>query len=416
MKIEILAIGDELLSGNTLNTNATFLSRELKKMGLRVDRHLVLSDEESALKEGLKEVLERSDLVIATGGLGPTEDDRTKRVVAKLFHLELEYHQDLAEMLFQKFEKNKYKKEQAFIPKGALILTNEIGTAPGFILEKDNKILVLLPGVPYEMEKMFFSSLKSYIKKKFDIKMKVFEELVAICLKKEDEIEPILENLRKRDRKVNIGIYPSLSGIKVSFTVEENDEKSANKRIEPLKKELEKAFAPYIFSSEGILDLPEAIKNIFIQKGKTLTLAESCTGGAISSTLTVLPNTSGYLLGSIVSYSNELKKNILHVPESILKEFGAVSPETATYMVKGIFDLTSADYALSVTGIAGPGGGSIKKPVGTVCFALGERGKKIDAGKVSIPGDREFIIKYSVSFALSLLWVRISHNLTHFTP
>jgi nicotinamide-nucleotide amidase len=417
MKVEIIAIGDELLYGNVINTNAAFLSKELKKMGLKVNRHLVLSDEETSLAEGLKESLGRDDLIIVTGGLGPTEDDRTKKVAAALFHLELEYNHNLAEDLFQKFGENKYKKEQALLPRGALILKNEIGTAPGFIFEKDQKALILLPGVPYEMEKMFFSYLPSYIKRKFDLKAKLFEESLSICLKKEDDIEPILENLRQRDEKVNIGIYPSLAGIRVGFSVEEKDEKSAKARIAPLKQELEKAFSRYVFFSEnGSYELTEAIKDIFIQKGKTLALAESCTGGAISSALTALPGTSSYFLGSVVSYANELKENVLHVPEKILKEFGAVSRETASHMVKGIFEITSADYALAVSGIAGPNGGSLKKPVGTVCFALARRGEKIDSGQIHIPGDRNFIIKYSVGFALSLLWVKISHNLSYFIP
>lgn len=422
MKIEIVAIGDEILLGNTVNTNAAFLSKELQKLGFCVTGHTVLSDNETSLKKGLKDAIEESDLVIATGGLGPTFDDKTKKVAAELFDISLEYDEDLAAELFQKFEENKYKKEQATIPKGAVILKNKIGTAPGFIFEKDSHVLILLPGVPHEMEEMFFSSLVEFLKKRFKLKSKIFYDSLNICLKKEDDVEPWLERLRDLNKEVDIGIYPQLAMVKVGFSCKEEDEKKAKDKILPLKKILEKEFKDYIFPSEKG-DLAEALRDSFILKGKSLALAESCTGGAISSALTALPNTSLYYLGSIVSYSSDLKKNILHVKEKTIEKYGAVSLETVSEMVKGLFDITSADYALSISGIAGPGGGTALKPVGTVCFALGERGKLIDKGIISIPvnkahpsfEDRSFIIKYSVSFALSLIWVRINHNLTYFS-
>lgn len=422
MNIEIIAIGDEILLGNTINTNASFLSKELHKLGFCVNRHSVLSDDEISLRKGLEESLNSFDLVIATGGLGPTFDDKTKKVAAELFNLPLEYDETIASELFEKFEENKYKKEQATIPKGAIILKNRIGTAPGFIFEKDNHLLVLLPGVPYEMEDMFFSYLVSFLNKRYQLKSKRFYDFVNICLKKEDDVEPLLETLRAADKEVDIGIYPNLATLRVGFSCFAESEKKAKEKILPLKSRVEKEFKDYIFPSEKG-DIAEAVRDIFIQRGKTLVLAESCTGGAISSALTALPNSSLYFLGSIVSYSSDLKKNILRVNEKTLEKHGAVSVETASEMVKGLFDITNADYALSISGIAGPGGGTTIKPVGTVCLALGERGKVIDKGVIHIPagkvgpslGERSFIIKFSVSFALSLVWVRINHNLTYFS-
>lgn len=405
MKIEILTIGDELLFGDINNSNSVFLAQELKKSGYKVDRQTSLSDDPIKLKEGLKEILTRSDLVIATGGLGPTKDDNTKKIAADLFARELVYDRALAEDLFKRFEKNQYIESQAFIPDGSLILKNERGTASGLILEKEKKTLILLPGVPVEMEHLFISAL-AFIQKKFPLKDKVFREFVNICLKKEIEIEPFLDEIRKKEN-IEVGIYPEFFTTKVALTSENRE------ALLRAKKSLNEKFAKYLYSSKSG-KLAEAIKDLFISKKKTLALAESCTGGAIASAITFIPGSSAYFLGSFVSYANEFKKDILHVSEKTLKEHGAVSPQTVEEMVEGVLRLTKADFALAVSGIAGPGGGSIEKPAGTVVFGFKERGETLDKGIIHLFGDRELVIKYSVSFALSLIWVRISSNLTFF--
>lgn len=414
MEIEIIAIGDEILFGNVVNTNASFLSRELKKLGYKVSEHKAISDDEKKIKQSIELALKDFDLVIMTGGLGPTFDDKTKKVASSFFGMELQKDETLANDLYSRFEKNKYKTEQALVPKGAIVLKNSIGTAPGLIFEKEAKSLILLPGVPHEMEQMFYEYLIKYLLDRFKLKKKIFQTNVNICLKKEDDVEPLLERLRKMDKSVDIGIYPSFATLRVSFAVEGQDEKEALNKILPLKKILEKEFEKYIFPSEYDT-IQEAIRDIFISKKKTLALAESCTGGAVASSLTCLCNASLFLLGSVVSYSNEFKEDILKVSKNTLKDKGAVSNETVEEMVEGLFKITKADFSLAISGIAGPGGGSEKKPVGMVCFAIGQRGKKIDSGTIHLSGDRAFIIKYSVGFALSLLWVKINHNLTYFS-
>lgn len=410
MKIEIVAIGNEILCGNALNTNATFISFQLKKQGYAVSGHSVFSDNANILQKKLLEALKRSDVVIATGGLGPTGDDTTKKAAAKLFKRKIIFDPIFAKRLFKKYGKNKYIEMQADVPENTLILKNEIGTAPGFIFEDKKKALILLPGVPFEMEKMFLPALK-YIQKKFPLKEKIYQDELSFCLLKESDIEPVLEDLRKIDADVEIGIYPSLSQIRVCFTTKARNQRKAFLKINKLKKILEKKFKEYIFYPHQI---EEAIKDIFISKKKKLALAESCTGGSIAAALTQISGSSKYFLGSIVSYSNELKKNILNVSENTLNIKGAVSLETVEEMVQGLFKITDADYALAISGIAGPLGGSAEKPVGTVCIAIGERGGKIDLGTFQAFGDRELIIKYCVRFALSLLWVRIGADLTYF--
>ncbi len=407
MKIEIVAIGNEILLGSTVNTNAAFISQRLRQKGYFVSAHSVFQDDAKILQKSLLEAFKRSDIIIATGGLGPTGDDTTKKVAAKLFGKKLVLNKNLAKKLFQKFSKNKYVQSQACVPEDVIILENRLGTAPGFIFERKKKVLILLPGVPFEMEEMFLGVL-SYIQKKYPLKEKIYQDELNFCLLKESDVEPYLEIERKKG--LEIGIYPSLCQIKVSFIAKDKDRKKALLRIKNAKQKLEEKFRKYVFPDS----IEEALKNIFIAKEKKLALAESCTGGAIASALTKIPGSSGYFLGSIVSYANELKKNILHVSEATLKTKGAVSLETAEEMLRGLFEITDADFALAISGIAGPQGGSIQKPVGTVCIALGKRGEKVQSGKIQVLGNRDLIINYCVRFALSLLWVKISANLTYF--
>lgn len=413
MKIEILAIGDEILFGDVINSNAAYLSKELQKEGYVVDRHTVISDDFSILKKGIQEILKRSDLIIATGGLGGTQDDRTKEVVANLFKRKLILDKKLLKDLCKRYidtgfiptDALKFLKSQSYLIQGAHILKNERGTAPGYIivLEKNKKMFILLPGVPIEMRALFSKAIP-FIKKKF-IPKRIFRETLNICLKKEVEVEPYLEKLQ--NKKLNIGIYPNFATTRVSFT-------SSDKNIlQKAKNNLSKNFKEFIYKSEKG-SIAEAVQNSFILKKKRLALAESCTGGAIASAITQIPGSSEYFLGSFVSYSNDFKKNILKVSNDTLKTYGAVSLQVVDEMVQGVLSLTEADFALAVSGIAGPSGGSLEKPVGTVAFAVQQRGKKIDKGILHLTGDRELIIKYSTSFALSLIWVKIESNLTYF--
>jgi len=400
MKIEIISVGNEILSGNILDTNFNFISFELSKIGYAVFSHKTISDDLDILKKEIKRSFEENDLIIISGGLGPTEDDRTKEAVSSLFKMPLKLDLKLKEDFERRFKINKYIESQAFVPKGAIILKNEIGTAPGFIFESNKKSLILLPGMPDEMKKMFFSYVIDYVKKKFPLKEKIYQKDVCLCIISENEVEPFLEVLRKKNNQIEIGIYPSYSSIRVNF-------KGKNlEKINSFVKSLKDRYKYFVLECKTI---EENIKKLLVEENKKLALAESCSGGYLSSSLTFLPETSRYFLGSIVTYSNELKKDILKVPEEILKTKGAVSEEVVEAMVKGVFGITKADYAVAISGIAGPGGATDKKPVGMVCIGVGKRGEKVDKKTIYLQGDRSFIIKLCSKYALGLLYLKIKY-------
>lgn len=402
MKISLVSIGDEILLGDILNTNSQFLSRELRRLGYIVSSHIVLKDDEKLLKGELRRLLEENDLVITTGGLGPTFDDKTKNVIADIFSLPIEYDREVFEDLKKRFKEDRYVKSQAYVPKGAIVLKNELGTAPSFIVEGEGALLIALPGVPHEMERVFFS-LADYLRKKFPPE-KVYKEDLALVLLRENDVEPFLEELRSLGREVEIGIYPALALLRVSFKGKRED-------VSFLKERFFKKFQDYILKEETLLD---SLKGELESKGERLALAESCTGGAVASFITKSPGASSYFLGAVVCYSNEIKRDVLGVSQETLEEKGAVSEETVSEMVRGIFNITDADYAIAISGIAGPGGGSVKKPVGTVCVAVAKRGEKVDRGVIHVPKDRGFIINYLVNFSLAVLYLRIRRGFFYF--
>ncbi len=371
MNIEILAIGEEVLKGFTVNTNAAFLSKELDTRGYKVTRHTVISDVPEVIEESITDAFRRSNIVITTGGLGPTSDDLTSAILAKIF------------------------------PNHASHLNNSLGTAKGFAFSEQGKTIIALPGIPREMEAMFLLEAVPFLTKHNPLKEKQYIEDTYFAILSENPVDSYLSSL-KLEKGIEVGLYPSLGVLHVAFSGKER------LKLIAAKEKVKAEFKNHFFDSEtGSLE--EAVHKMFISKKKTLALAESCTGGSIAKRLTSLPGSSEYFLGSIVSYSNELKENLLHVT---LDENGEVSLEAVTQMAKGVLECTSCDYALAVTGIAGPAGGSDEKPVGTVYLALAERGKEVIAGRFKAMGrNRSWIIEYTTNFCLfSLLKYVESHT------
>lgn len=371
MNIEILAIGEEVLKGFTVNTNAAFLSKELRRRGYKVTRHLVIPDVPEIIEESITDAFRRSNIVITTGGLGPTSDDLTSAILAKIF------------------------------PNHASHLHNSLGTAKGFAFSEQGKTIIALPGIPREMEAMFLSEAVPFLAKHNPIKEKQYVEDLYFGILSENPVDSYLSSL-KLERGIEVGLYPSLGVLHVAFSGKER------LKLIAAKEKVKEKFKDHFFDSEtGSLE--EAVHKIFIGKNKTLALAESCTGGAIAKRLTTLAGASDYFLGSIVCYSNEVKEKFLQVT---LDENGAVSLEATTQMAKGVLESTSCDYALAVTGIAGPAGGSDEKPVGTVYLAIAERGKQVVAGRFQAKGkNRSWIIEYTTNFCLfSLLKYLESHT------
>lgn len=403
MQAEILAIGDEVLAGMVVNSNASFISQKLSQIGWDISRHTTLPDDLNAIYEGLKEALGRSTVVLVTGGLGSTHDDVTRNAAAKLFNSGFHYDSEVAADLTKRFgDKLPSLKDQATVPSKAKIVLNAVGTAPGFIFTSEEKKLILMPGIPYEMKPMLENQVIPYLKEAFPLEEK-YAEHFHFCLLNESTVDPMLRELSVVYPKVKIGIYPAYGGVTVSMTAPSKD------LINPLKDRLLSRFSTYLYpSASGKIE--EAVHDLMRERKKTLAFAESCTGGMIAEKITSLSGASDYFLGSIVAYSNSLKNHLLSVSENTLKQYGAVSAETAAEMLSGLFKATKADYGIAVTGIAGPTGGTPEKPVGTVWAAIGERDRAPDIALLKGKGSRQMIIQSTSNRLLGGLWRKIVHH------
>jgi nicotinamide-nucleotide amidase len=408
MIIELLSIGDELLKGNVVNTNAAFLSRQFVLAGYAVSCQTSLPDEPESLAKGLAEVLQRADLVIATGGLGPTLDDRTREIAAELFHSDFHFDHAVADDIKCRFGDHSVSVEnQARVPSKAKILQNRIGTAPGLLFSEGNKTLILLPGVPREMESMFLEQVLPWIQKQWPLKTKKESVQLFFCLVHESLLDPHLRELTERYPSVEAGIYPAYGTLTV--VLHSTDES----QLEAFQKNLTLRFSNYRYvSPNGKIE--EALHDWFVRHQKTLAFAESCTGGMLSMHVTSVPGASDYFLGSFIVYSNTMKQQILDVSKVTLDSQGAVSEATVIEMLEGVFKKTAADFAIAVSGIAGPSGGTEQKPVGTICAAIGERGEIPDVGTFKSFGNRQTITLLTTQWLLGALWRKVEKGISAF--
>ena len=401
MTIEVLSIGDELLLGFTVNGNGATIGQALFARGFSVKRAGVLSDSPSELKGGIEEAMGRSPFVITTGGLGPTGDDCTRGVVADIFGVPLVYNEAVAKDLVERFSPNlPTLKDQAMVPKGATIFHNPIGTAPAWILSNHTSTVIVLPGVPFEMEALLdrvIPYLEAHCKKSGYVKSLYF------CQLSEQRVDPLLRTLEREHPGLQITICPSYGAL--SVFIRDRDQK----RLDDVADQITQAFAPYFFSTTS-KSIEHTIQEWMIEHGKTLAFAESCTGGRLAARLTAISGASAYFLGGVVSYSNALKESVLSVSPETLASHGAVSEEVVREMGEGILKKTGADYAIAVSGVAGPTGGTDEKPVGTVWGAIATQGE-IFTGKFLARGrQRRVIIEYSATFLLSSLWRLLKHG------
>ncbi len=413
--IEILSIGNEVLSGLVVNTNSAFIAQMLQKHGLCVGRHTVLSDDPVQLKKGIEEALARSSWVVTTGGLGPTFDDTTREVLSDVFASPLVLHEEILLDLEKRLGPLPHLSNQALFPKDAIMLPNPLGTAPGMILSSARGRLIAMPGIPQEMERMLEKEVIPYLCKHAAVETRSFTEDLYFALISETELNPILQEMKRKTKELTIGIYPSLGKIRAHFTVKGLEEKRAKALLFSLREKLMSLFPQNIYSSHSG-SLAEVVQDLFVSQNKKLAIAESCTGGLLSLLITQIPDSSQYFLGSIVCYSNEMKRDVLKVTSKTLKEKGAVSREAVLEMIDGVFHTTKADYALAISGIAGPSGGTEDLPVGSVCIGIGKRGEKSDVGLILAPKDRLMVMEFSAHFALALLWRRAAFNLLYFSP
>ena len=408
MKIEVVAIGDELLSGLTVNSNAAFISREIRFLGWQVSQHITLPDHPEALKKGLQEALERSSCVIATGGLGSACDDRTRAIAANMFNSPMHFDAKVAEDLKRRYGENlSVLKEMATVPAKAEVLLNTVGCAPGFIFQAQGKVLILLPGVPIEMQAMFLEKALPFLKLHFASEQNVKTDLIHFCLMNENEIDLVVRSIKEKYPGIECGIYPGYGSLTLLLLSKNESE------LKLAKQEIAAKFPRKIFSSPNG-KIEEALHEWFLKNKKTLACAESCTGGMIAEKVTANAGASEYFLGSLVTYSNAFKRKILLVSETTLKNKGAVSEETVREMLEGLFKVTETDFGIAASGIAGPGGGTAQKPVGTIFAAIGERGKAPDVGMLQMKGTRHTIMLMTTFQLIGALWRKVVHQVPAF--
>ncbi len=413
MICEIISIGTEILLGDILNTNAQYLAKRLSNLGIFVYYQTVVGDNPKRLKKALEIAFERGDMVITTGGLGPTKDDLTKEVASEYFNEELVLHEETLKKLYEFYKARNLSltdssKKQAYIIKNSIILPNDYGTAPGLIYEKNNKILILLPGPPNEMIPMFENYVIPYLQK-FSSEI-LYSDILRLCGIGESQIEEKIIDIIKNQGNPTIAPYVREGEVILRITARAKDKKLAEELISPIKNEIKKRLGEYIYG-EGEKSLEEVVGEMLIERDLTISIVESCTGGMLTSKLVNCPGISKVLIEGIVAYNNDSKIKRLGVKEETLKKFGAVSKECAMEMAKGIALTSGSRIGLSITGIAGPEGGSSEKPVGLIYFGLYFDGEvKYKEHKLS--GNRERIRLLATVNALN--WLRkeiISHHL-----
>lgn len=404
MKVEIITVGTEILLGDIVNTNSQFLSKELASIGVEVYYQETVGDNETRLLNLLEEAFKRSDIVITTGGLGPTNDDITKEIAAKYFNQELVFYSDIWENIKSYFEKLGLKptennKKQAYFPKDCIILDNPNGTAPGVILKKENKMIILLPGPPKEMIPMFNNKVKSYLQSLTDYKL-VSKTLRFIGIG-ESELEEKLIDIINSQSNPTIAPYAKENEVTLRITAKSKDDEKANDLIKSIEEKIKDRVGKYIYGYDDTT-LEETVAKLLVKNNMTIAVSESCTGGMVSSKLIDYPGISQSFIEGCVTYSNEAKMNRLGVKKETLDKYGAVSSETAIEMAVGIAKNLNTNIGLSTTGVAGPGGGTDEKPVGLVYIGIYINGD-VKVKKCNFSGSRDKIRSRATNEALNLL-------------
>jgi nicotinamide-nucleotide amidase len=401
MSAEVITIGSEILAGHTFETNFAVIAAALAREGVRVERHTVVPDERSALTEELRRALERSEVVLATGGLGATPDDITRRAVATVLNRKLVFRDELLAAIREKLRAcdtaaGPAVETMALLPTGATPLANSVGLAPGFLLRTERSLLFALPGVPAEMEAMLEEQVLPVLRESGHAGRAVTETLHTAGVSEAvlaEQIEPLLaEGVR--------AAYLPVPG-RVDLRLSASGDEKGRRHLQETISRLQQRLGPHLYGA-GAVTLEEAVLQQLRQRHLTLAVAESLTGGQIGGSVTRVPGASEAFLGGIVAYSNAAKQRLLGVPEETLRRYGAVSAPVAIAMAAGARRVLGASVAIATTGIAGPSGGSGDKPVGLVFFGLND-GAGSRAFRYLFSGSRRLVQDRSVTVALDLL-------------
>ena len=405
MTVEIICVGTELLLGNIVNTNAAYLAEKCAGLGLSCYYQSVVGDNAERLKESIQTAVKRSDIIILSGGLGPTEDDLTKETAAEVMGKELvmdETSRAAIEAYFKQrgIEATDNNWKQALVPEGAIVLPNHNGTAPGVIIAEENTHVILLPGPPNELIPMFEESVAPYLDRLEP--GVIYSQTVKLCGVGESKAETMVKDLIDAQTNPTIATYAKPGEVHIRVTAKAEDEKEAKKLIKPVVKELKSRFGYDIYTTEDDVTLEKAVADLLVANELTVTCAESCTGGLLSARLINVPGVSEVYKCGCITYSNKAKRKLLGVKKPTLQKHGAVSSQTAEEMAKGAALVYKSDVSVAITGIAGPDGGSKEKPVGLVYIACNVKGK-ITVQKYQFVGNRAKVRESAVTAALTLM-------------
>jgi nicotinamide-nucleotide amidase len=412
MKAEIIAVGSELLTPDRIDTNSLFLTEELNKLGIEVLRKTIVGDNHELLAEAFRDALHRVPVVIASGGLGPTEDDLTRETVADLLNRKLRRNDEVVrhiEARFRSFKRDMpaVNLRQAMVPEGAEVLENPRGTAPGLWLEDQGRMIALLPGPPRELKPLFLEQVLPRLQRCVS-GVRMFKRELRVTGLGESHVEERIHPIYTRYGDVNTTILATPGEIQIHLRMWTEDTLHAESTLKEMVSSFELALGDRIFAHSAT-PLEQVIAEILTTNRATIAAAESCTGGLLAERLTRVPGSSNYFLGGVVCYSNELKTAWAGVPAEVIAAKGAVSSEVAVALAHGIRRNVGTTLGVGITGVAGPGGGSEEKPVGTVHIALSSA-EGVKERLANLPGDRDAIRFYASQIALDMVRIHFLYN------
>jgi len=405
---EVITIGDEILYGQITDTNSQWIGAELALIGVQLIRKTSIGDNAQAITDALREAEKRADVILLTGGLGPTKDDITKNTLAQYFGVEMTFHPQILAHIDELFRQRgrghltELNKVQAYLPSNALPITNLIGTAVGMWFEKQNTVFISMPGVPHEMKKMMKDTILPKIVEKFNPPAIYHHFIRTIGIAESQLSATIAAWENALPAHIKLAYLPRLGQVKLRLTAIGEDKIALRQECEQLTETLLPLISQYVFTV-GESEIQEVIGNLLKTKNAMLAIAESCTGGYVSHLFTQIHGSSAYFKGSVIAYHNEVKEKILGVKSETLAIHGAVSQETATQMALGVVQKLSADYGIAITGIAGPDGGTPEKPVGTVWIACADANANVVTRQLMLSKDRMMNIQLSANAVLNLL-------------
>lgn len=403
MKVNLLTIGDEILIGQIVDTNSAWMAKQLNLIGAEVNHIYTIGDTEKDILSAIDQSFEQADVVLMTGGLGPTKDDITKKTIAQYFQVPLEFDQGTYDRILKLFERwgrstTEAHRLQCYMPANATLLFNKMGTAPGMWFEKEGKVLVSMPGVPYEMKYLMEKAVIPKLQLQFPGSPIAHRTILTVGEGESRIADRIHDFEEALASNIKLAYLPGLGRVRLRLTGRGAQQESLEKILDQEAQKL-KAIIPELVFGEGQLPLEEAIGQMLLERKLSISTAESCTGGYIAHLFTSIAGSSRYFQGSIVAYDNAIKEKLLGVNPVTLEEQGAVSEATVQEMVTGALQALETDIAIAISGIAGPGGGTPEKPVGTVWIAVGN-GKHTETYLLSAGKDRVKNIQYSAIYAL----------------